>query len=250
MVFSGATVIEMPAFTGWTDTHFFAGQHVPALFYYGCLRRYFRVPFARASGTTAKQLSNEKYAKPIGYGSMLIECLLALIALIAVGSIWSQFADRSVTVPTTVLATGVSTMLGSIFGEGIYTVTFALIILAVSAFCLTSLDTASALHGTCLLSCFERRRGVLERSDKGIRKILANPYIATLITVVIAFGLERAAMRRLPLFGAANQLLSVWRFSRSPLGLATSVRRKMFFIPMAFMIIVTLTSLIMTGSRN
>ena len=247
-IFGAHPVIEMPAFTGWTDPISSLGSMFPALFITVACGAISGFHSLVASGTTAKQLSNEKYAKPIGYGSMLIECLLALIALIAVGSIWSQFADRSVTVPTTVLATGVSTMLGSIFGDGIYTVTFALIILAVSAFCLTSLDTATRLARYMFTELFLKDGEASWKEAKGIRKILANPYIATLITVVIGVWLGKSGYAKIwPLFGAANQLLAGLALLAVAAWLGNiGKKNKLFFIPMAFMIIVTLTSLIMT----
>ena len=97
------------------------------------------------SGTTAKQLDQEKDAKPIAYGGMLIECALALISVCAVGYIWAQYADGTTVTPTVVFATGLASMFSKVFGAGCYNVVYSMLILAVSAFCLTSVDTATRL---------------------------------------------------------------------------------------------------------
>ncbi len=63
-----------------------------------------------SSGTTAKQIDNEKDARIIGYGGMLIRCVVAIIALIAVGILFKDGAFAKGT-PTQVFATGIATMI-------------------------------------------------------------------------------------------------------------------------------------------
>ena len=90
-----------------------------------------------ASGTTSKQLDKENEAQPIGYGGMLIECLLAVLSLCAVGFVWAKYAGGGYASPTQVFADGLSGMLACIPGlEGTKDIANALLILAVSAFCL------------------------------------------------------------------------------------------------------------------
>ena len=99
-----------------------------------------------ASGTTSKQLEKESHAQPIAYGGMLIECLLAIISLCAVGFVWQAYCAGDYASPTAVFAGGLSQMLACIPGlEGVESIAYTLLILAVSAFCLTSLDTATRL---------------------------------------------------------------------------------------------------------
>lgn len=109
-----------------------------------------------ASGTTSKQLSSERDARLVGFGSMLIESALGIASLIAVGYIFTQngHAFTSQT-PTQVLADGLSQMLACVGlgSESARGVTYGLIILAVSTFCLTSLDTATRLGATCSRNC-------------------------------------------------------------------------------------------------
>lgn len=141
--------LKMPAFTGFTDTLAPTGTSLgflfPALFVTIACGAVSGFHSLVASGTTAKQLNRERDAKPIAYGGMLIECVPALISVCAVGYIWAQYADGTTVTPTVVFATGLASMFSSIFGEATYSVVYSMLILAVSAFCLTSVDTAPRL---------------------------------------------------------------------------------------------------------
>ena len=198
-----------------------------------------------ASGTTSKQLDKESQAQPIGYGGMLIECLLAVISLCAVGFVWSKYAAGGYASPTAVFADGLSQMLACIPGlADVQGLAYALLILAVSAFCLTSLDTATRLARYM----FQELWTPVDTKPEdltGARKVMANPYVATIITVVIGVFLGMTGYTIIwPLFGAANQLLAALALLAVAAWLGNAGRNnKMFFVPMAFMLAATLTSL-------
>lgn len=201
-----------------------------------------------ASGTTSKQLKNEADAQPIAYGGMLIECLLAIISLCAVGFVWSAYAAGEYASPTAVFAGGLSQMLACIPGlENVESIAYALLILAVSAFCLTSLDTATRLGRYMFQEMFIPAGKELEDCT-GARKVLTNPYVATIITVVLGIGLGMTGYSIIwPLFGAANQLLAALALLAVCAWLGNAGKNnKMFYIPMVFMLAVTLTSLVQT----
>ena len=204
------------------------------------------------SGTTAKQLDNEADARPIAYGGMLIECALAIISLCAGGYIWSSYAAGETVVPTAVFATGISKMTSTIpFLAGAENIIYSLLILAVSAFCLTSLDTATRL-ARYMFQEFWLEPGETYKDAKGYKAILTNPLVATIITVVLGVGLGLTGYANIwPLFGAANQLLAALGL----LAIATWLGKigknnKMFLFPMAFMLVVTITSLCFTLKTN
>ena len=201
------------------------------------------------SGTTAKQLNNEKDAQPIAYGGMLIECVLALVSLCAVAYIWERYKTGEVVTPTVVFATGLSEMLGKVFGAGAVNVTYTLMVLAVSVFCLTSLDTATRL-ARYMFQEFWLKPGekVSDPTVTGARKVLCNPYVSTAITVVLGIALGMTGYAKIwPLFGAANQLLAGLGLLAVAAWLGKMGRNnKMFMFPMIFMILVTLTSLVFT----
>ena len=198
-----------------------------------------------ASGTTSKQLDREAEAQPIGYGGMLIECLLAVISLCAVGFVWSKYAAGGYASPTAVFADGLSQMLACIPGlANVQGLAYALLILAVSAFCLTSLDTATRLARYM----FQELWTPVDTKPEdltGVRKVMANPYVATIVTVVIGVFLGMTGYTIIwPLFGAANQLLAALALLAVAAWLGNAGRNnKMFFVPMAFMLAATLTSL-------
>ena len=186
------------------------------------------------SGTTSKQLDNEKDTLLIGYGGMLIECVLAVISLIAIGTLSADgsIAATGASAPAVVFATAISNFLAVIGLPS--SVTFTIISLAVSAFALTSLDTATRLGRFLFQELFPQN------------KTLSNMYVATAITAGIGYIFCLAGYQNVwPLFGACNQLVAVPAF----LCLAVYLKRKgrnekMLYIPMVFMLCATLTSLV------
>lgn len=207
-----------------------------------------------ASGTTSKQLDREGQALPIGYGAMLIECLLAVISLIAVGFVWTSYQAGDFAAPTAVFASGLSQMFGTIPGMAdIEGIAYALLILAVSAFCLTSLDTATRLARYMFQEMFmPSDQGLVDTDGRGQmpgwQRTLTNPYVATVITVCAGVGLGLTGYTIIwPLFGAANQLLAALALLAVCAWLGNAGKNnKMFYVPMVFMLAVTLTSLVQT----
>ncbi len=241
---------DMPAFTGWVDTISASslGTMFPALFVTIACGAISGFHSLVGSGTTAKQLDHERDAKPIAYGGMLIECALALISLAAVSFIWQEYLAGDIRVPTQVFATGISRMVASIPGlEATQTTVASLLVLTVSAFCLTSLDTATRL-ARYMFQEFWLKPGETYKDVTGFKAVLCNPLVATAITVVLGVGLGMTGYSKIwPLFGAANQLLAALALLTVCAWLGNIGRNnKMFYIPMGFMLIVTLTSLFQT----
>ena len=245
------SIDTMPAFTGFKDTLAPTGSSIgylfPALFVTIACGAISGFHSLVGSGTTAKQLNREQDAQPIAYGGMLIESALAIISLCAVAYIWKDYADGTTVVPTAVFAGGLSAMLGELFGAGAQSVTYSMLILAVSAFCLTSLDTATRL-ARYMFQEFWMKPGESIKDMTGARKVLTNPYVATAITVVIGIALGMTGYAKIwALFGAANQLLAALGLLAVAAWLGKIGRNnKMFIIPMVFMLLVTLTSLVFT----
>ena len=243
--------VDMPAFTGFYDNLAPSGTSLgymfPALFVTIACGAVSGFHSLVGSGTTAKQLDQEKDAKPIAYGGMLIECALALISVCAVGYIWAQYKSGETTTPTVVFATGLASMFSKVFGDGCYNVVYSMLILAVSAFCLTSVDTATRLARYMFQELFTPA-GQDSKSLTGWRKVITNPYVATAITVVAGVALGLTGYAKIwALFGAANQLLAALGLLAVCCWLGKIGRNnKMFYFPMFFMLVVTLTSLAFT----
>ena len=204
-----------------------------------------------SSGTTSKQLDKETDAKPIAYGGMLLECVLAILTLCAVAYAYSWNAanpDAALTGATAIFGGGIAGMIDPSRGAA-YDILYTLLVLTYSAFCLTSLDTATRLARFMFQEFWlDGSKGETPENVTGYKKVLANPYVATIITVVLGIALGMNGYEKIwALFGSANQLLAALGL----LAVATWLGRigknnKMFLIPMAFMLVVTITSLIIT----
>ncbi len=252
-VMGNAASLDIPAFTGFsaaagTSKVAASGFLFPALFITIACGAISGFHSLVASGTTSKQLDREAEAQPIAYGGMLLECLVAVISLCAVAFVFSGYMDGTYASPTQVFAAGLSQMLACVPGlAGAESVAYALLVLAVSVFCLTSLDTATRLGRYMFQELFTPHG--MEASDlTGWRAVLVNPWVATIITVVLGVGLGMTGYQLVwPLFGAANQLLAALGLLAVCAWLGNAGRNnKMFYFPMAFMMVVTLTSLALT----
>lgn len=253
---NGGAQMDIPAFTGFVDTLAPTGTSLgamfPALFVTIACGAISGFHSLVGSGTTAKQLNNERDAQPIAYGGMLIECALAIISLCAVGYVWNSYVAGEVVTPTVVFATGISKMLGCIPGlSGIEDVVYTLLVLTVSVFCLTSLDTATRL-ARYMFQEFWLEPGETYKDATGYKKVLTHPFVATLITVVLGIALGIKGYSNIwPLFGASNQLLAALGLLAVATWLGKEGKNnKMFLFPMAFMLIVTITSLCFTLKSN
>lgn len=254
----GATIVDpsstkfvTPAFTGFSVN----GSYLfPTLFITIACGAISGFHSLIASGTTSKQLDNEKDALIVGYGSMLIECVLAVISLIAIGTLSIDGSQAAVMAdlgldsisPTIIFGTAIANFFAVIgLPSAAVEATKTIIMLAVSCFCLTSLDTGTRLGRFMFQELFATNK-------KGEKNILSNMYVATIITALCGFVLCLAGYEKVwPLFGAANQLVAVPAF----LAVAAYLKKigknnKMLYFPIIFMSLATLTSMFFTFKSN
>ena len=241
---AGTATFEIPPFAGWTVGGNFL---FPTLFITVACGACSGFHSLISTGTSSKQLDNERDAKPIGYGSMLIESGLAIIALIAVGVVFSKYTAGDFGSPSAAFAAGIATMFGT-DGTPIYNTIYALLTLAVSVFALTSLDTGTRLSRFMFSELFLKEGEQSWKDATGFRKVLTFPITGTLIMVVIGCVLGFLSLSQIwALFGAANQLLAGIALLAVAAWLGNvGKNNKMFLFPMAFMLIATLTSLVIT----
>ena len=241
---TGNATFNIPAFTGWKTG---LGTMFPALFITVACGACSGFHSLISTGTSSKQLDNEKNAKAIGYGSMLIESALGIISLIAVGMVFEKYKTGGFGSPSAAFGAGLAVLFGK-EGSGVYNTIYALLTLAVSVFALTSLDTGTRLSRFMFSELFLKEGEASWKDVKGIRKLLANPLFGTGLMVIIGCilgGLKLSAIWGL--FGAANQLLAGIALMAVAAWLGNAGKNnKMFFIPMIFMLAATLTSLVLT----
>ena len=203
-----------------------------------------------SSGTTSKQLDKEKDAKPIAYGGMLLECVLAVLTLCAIGYAYKWNAanpDNALVGATAIFGGGIAHMVDDVI-PGSYAVLNSLLVLTYSAFCLTSLDTATRLARFMFQEFWLEPGQTTKDVKEGWKKVMVNPYFATILTVVLGILLGMTGYAKIwGLFGAANQLLAGIGLLAVATWLGNAGKNnKMFLIPMAFMIVVTICSLALT----
>ncbi|WP_298033433.1 carbon starvation protein A [uncultured Dysosmobacter sp.] len=199
-----------------------------------------------SSGTTSKQLDKETDAKPIAYGGMLLECVLAIVVLCAVAGYANANGGDIGVGPTVLFGGGIAGMIDPSHG-GVYSVLNTLLVLTYSSFCLTSLDTATRLARFMFQEFWlDGSKGETPENVTGYKKVLSNMYVSTIITVLLGVLLGLNGYEKIwALFGSANQLLAALGL----LAVATWLgnigkNNKMFLLPMVFMLVVTICSLI------
>ena len=199
-----------------------------------------------SSGTASKQIKNEKNMLPVSFGAMLMESMLAIIALIAVASFADgEAAAAGLTTQPQIFAGAIANFLTA---AGLpYSLVFTLINLAVSAFALTSLDSVARVGRLSFQEFFMEDETEGKETGSFI-KLMTNKYFATALTLILAYLLAKVGYAEIwPLFGSANQLLSVLALVACAVFLKKTNRQgAMLWIPMVFMMAVTFTALGMT----
>jgi len=237
--------VKMSFFTGFSNEKL--GPMFPMLFVVVACGAISGFHSLVASGTSSKQLDKESDAVPVGYGSMLIEALLAIIALITVARLgnteYSQaLKDQG---PINVFANGIGACLNAVKILPEHGIIFAT--LAVSAFALTSLDTATRLSRFCLQELCTRKKA------DGSRKTFLDRYTATVISAGAGCFLALSGHWKAiwPVFGAANQLLAALALITVSLWLF-HIGKNIWFtmIPACIMFAVTLTALVILFFEN
>ena len=245
---TGRSNFDIPAFTGWNTS---IGTLFPALFITVACGACSGFHSLIATGTSSKQLDNEKHAKPIAYGSMLIESALGIVALIALGMVYDKYTGGAFGGPPAAFAAGVATMFSD-ENSGTYNTIYALLTLAVSVFALTSLDTGTRLGRFLFSELFLRENEKSWKDATGVRRFLAHPMVGTTFLVVIGCILGGLSLSQIwGLFGAANQLLAGIALMAVCAWLGQAGKNnKMFYVPMVFMLAATLSSLLITVKKK
>lgn len=240
----GGFIVQYPAFTGWTDPKL--GSLFPMLFIIVACGACSGFHSLVASGTTSKQLDKESEIRPVGYGAMLMEAVVAVIALATV-AILSKESPMISKNPLAIYASSLARFL-QVFKIP-STVGFSLGLLAVSVFILTTLDTATRLS-RYIIEEFLNLKGKHFRY-LSTAAVLVLPTLLVMITLKDANGNAIPAWKAIwPIFGATNQLLAGLVLLVIAVWLKTTGKKAGFILwPMAFMIVMTVWSLIQLVSH-
>lgn len=199
-----------------------------------------------SSGTSSKMIANEKDMRLVGYGSMCVETVLGVVALIVVCAAATDGVLPSGT-PFQLFSNSIASFLTEIFGLPT-DVSACIMTMCVSALALTSVDAVARIGRMSLQELFTPPEGV---EKNGVQKLFTNPVFATILTLVLSYLLCLAGYMSIwPLFGSANQLLSALVLTSLAVFLkATGRKGWMLYVPMTIMFCVTMTALGMSVWR-
>ena len=247
---NGQATITAPVFTGFSTK---SGMMFPVLFVSvacGALSGFHSLV---SSSTSSKQVSNETDAVKVGYGAMVLESFVGVLAIIIAGI---MFSDMN-TAGTGALNNGVASTPFQIFAAGISrgmqafgvdsTVATVFMTMNVSALALTSLDAVARIARTSFSEFFAKSNDALAIEDKsGAMKVLGNPWFATLVTLIPGLALTFGGYLAIwPLFGASNQLLGgMTMITLAVFCKCTGRKGAMLYVPVAFLLCCTFTSLV------
>ena len=198
-------------------------------------------PHLVSSGTSSKTVENEKDMLKVGYGAMILESLLAVLALCVAGAAAAADGTPAAGTPFQIFSRGVAGFF-EMFGVPAYAAT-VFMTMCVSALALTSLDAVARIGRMSFQELFSVDD--MEHAE-GWRKLFCNVYFSTFLTLAFGFLLTKIGYANIwPLFGSANQLLSALVLATLCVFLKVTGRsNKMLFPPLIIMLCVTFTALV------
>lgn len=249
----GQAIITAPVFTGFTSA---SGTMFPVLFVSvacGALSGFHSLV---SSGTSSKMVENEADAVKVGYGAMVVESFVGILAIIVAGIMFSDMNTAGTgalnggvaSTPFAIFATGIARGMQAFGIDG--TVATVFMTMNVSALALTSLDAVARIGRTSFSEFFATSNDALavENEKSGAMKVLGNPWFATVVTLLPGLALTFGGYLNIwPLFGASNQLLGgMTMITLAVFCKCTGRKGAMLYVPVAFLLVCTFTSLCMS----
>ena len=231
--------MNLPVYTGFTNEKL--GTMFPILFVTVACGAVSGFHSLVSSGTSSKTVENEKDMLKVGYGAMILESLLAVLALCVAGAAAAADGTPAAGTPFQIFSRGVAGFF-EMFGVPAYAAT-VFMTMCVSALALTSLDAVARIGRMSFQELFSVDD--MEHAE-GWRKLFCNVYFSTFLTLAFGFLLTKIGYANIwPLFGSANQLLSALVLATLCVFLKVTGRsNKMLFPPLIIMLCVTFTALV------
>ncbi|MDO5339656.1 MAG: carbon starvation protein A [Eubacteriales bacterium] len=231
--------MNLPVYTGFNNAKL--GTMFPILFVTVACGAVSGFHSLVSSGTSSKTVENEKDMLKVGYGAMVLESLLAVLALCVAGAAAKADGTAATGTPFQIFSRGVAGFF-EMFGVPVHFAT-VFMTMCVSALALTSLDAVARIGRMSFQELFSVDD--MEHAE-GWRKLFCNTYFSTIVTLVCGFILTKIGYANIwPLFGSANQLLSALVILTLCVFLKVTGRsNKMLFPPLIIMLCVTFTALV------
>ena len=238
-LFAAHPTMNLPVFTGFTNDKL--GTLFPILFVTVACGAVSGFHSLVSSGTSSKTVRNEKDMLKVGYGAMVLESLLAVLALCVAGAAAAADGTAAAGTPFQIFSRGVAGFF-EMLGVPEYAAT-VFMTMCVSALALTTLDAVARIGRMCFQELFSVDD---MKHAAPWRKLFCNIYFSTVITLLCGYVLTKIGYANIwPLFGSANQLLSALVLSTLCVFLKVTGRsNKMLFPPLIIMLCVTFTALV------
>ena len=240
---NGQAEMTAPAFVGFTNA---SGQFLfPVLFVSvacGALSGFHSLV---SSGTSSKQVSNEEDALPVGYGAMVLESFVGMLAVVIAAIMYKDMNTGNAT-PFQIFAGGVAKGVELMGVDA--TIATVFMTMCVSALALTSLDAVARIARVSFQEFFAKSNDARAVSTEktGVMKVVGNPWFATVVTLLGGLSLTFGGYLNIwPLFGASNQLLGgMTMITIAVFCKVTGRKGWMLYVPVAFLLCCTFTSLV------
>lgn len=247
---NGQATMTAPVFTGFSGA---SGMMFPVLFVSvacGALSGFHSLV---SSGTSSKQVEKEQDAVKVGYGAMIVESFVGILAIIVAGIMFSTMNTTgangaAVGTPFQIFAAGIARGMQAFGIDG--TVATVFMTMNVSALALTSLDAVARIARTSFSEFFAQTNDALAVDSKaGYMKVLGNPWFATVVTLLPGLALAFGGYANIwPLFGASNQLLGgMTMITLAVFCKCTGRKGWMLYVPVVFLLCCTFTSLVQSA---
>lgn len=205
-----------------------------------------------STNTSSKQLGSEKDALPVGYGAMVLESFVGVLAIVFAAIMFSELntsgaGGAAVGTPFQIFSQGVARGMTA-FGVD-PTLATVFMTMCVSALALTSVDAVARIGRLSFQEFFARSNDAAEDAAAGATgaaKVLSNTWVATVLTLALGLALAFGGYNNIwPLFGASNQLLGgMTMIMLAVFCKCTGRRGFMLYVPVAFLLLCTFTSLV------
>ncbi len=205
-----------------------------------------------STNTSSKQVSNEKDALPVGYGAMVLESFVGVLAIVFAAIMFSQINTSGaggavVGTPFQIFSQGVARGMMAFGVDGTLATVF--MTMCVSALALTSVDAVARIGRLSFQEFFAKSNDAAEEAGAGATgaaKFFSNTWVATVLTLALGLALAFGGYNNIwPLFGASNQLLGgMTMIMLAVFCKCTGRKGFMLYVPVAFLLVSTFTSLV------
>ncbi len=205
-----------------------------------------------STNTSSKQVEKEQDMLPVGYGAMVLESFVGVLAIVVAGIMFTAMntsgaGGAAVGTPFKIFSTGVANGMAAFGVNG--TLASVFMTMCVSALALTSVDAVARIGRLSFQEFFAKTNDAAEDAGAnatGAAKVFSNTWVATVLTLALGLALAFGGYNNIwPLFGASNQLLGgMTMITLAVFCKCTGRKGFMLYVPVAFLLASTFTSLV------